>query len=263
MIFRRTDSLVLHEPKANQTAYAATDDADSASKSSKTLLYDFLQTPLTPDSPIYIKLTRATCPNQFRRATLSLLDTRANQCPSPPSFIPMFNSGNTDKMNFPQRVKNMLVYGLETYLCTVLYASFDDLVSRYVEKDMSYQRLLGEGAIWLLRYDFVFEWPRPIMPNMVLIGGINCAKKAPLPADLQEFVEGSGDDGFIVFTMGSMVSDMPMEIATLFFEAFRQLPQRVLWRYEGKVPENAPKNVKLLKWLPQNDLLAHPKARVL
>lgn len=30
---------------------------------------------------------------------------------------------------------------------------------------------------------------------------------------------------------------------------------QVLWRYIGAVPENAPKNVKLMKWLPQNDLL--------
>lgn len=47
------------------------------------------------------------------------------------------------------------------------------------------------------------------------------------PQDLEEFVEGSGDDGFIVFTLGSMVSDMPKEIAKQFFDAFRQIPQRV------------------------------------
>uniref|UniRef100_A0A3B4ASE5 UDP-glucuronosyltransferase n=1 Tax=Periophthalmus magnuspinnatus TaxID=409849 RepID=A0A3B4ASE5_9GOBI len=198
----------------------------------------------------------------FLRGLPCQLDTRANQCPSPPSFIPIYYSDNTDRMNFPQRVKNTLLYALETYLCTVMYASFDDLVSRYIDKDMTYERLLGEGAIWLLRYDFTFEWPRPIMPNMVFIGGINCAKKAPLPADLEEFVEGSGEDGFIVFTLGSMVSNMPKEIAKLFFDAFRQIPQRVLWRYEGEIPADAPKNVKVLKWLPQNDLLAHPKARV-
>lgn len=45
--------------------------------------------------------------------------------------------------------------------------------------------------------------------------------------DLAEFVEGSGDDGFIIFTLGSMVSKMPAEIAKQFLEAFRQIPQRV------------------------------------
>lgn len=45
--------------------------------------------------------------------------------------------------------------------------------------------------------------------------------------DLEEFVDGSGADGFIVFTLGSMVSNMPEEIAKQFFDAFRQIPQRV------------------------------------
>ncbi|MEQ2165768.1 UDP-glucuronosyltransferase, partial [Goodea atripinnis] len=36
------------------------------------------------------------------------------------------------------------------------------------------------------------------------------------------------DDGFIVFTLGSMVSDMPETKAKQFFDAFRQIPQRVI-----------------------------------
>ncbi|KAL4609000.1 hypothetical protein GN956_G24312 [Arapaima gigas] len=58
-----------------------------------------------------------------------------------------------------------------------------------------------------------------------------------------------------------MVSQMPEEKAQQFLEAFRQIPQRVLWRYTGPIPANLPHNVKLMKWLPQNDLLGHPKAR--
>uniref|UniRef100_A0A3Q3G2C1 UDP glucuronosyltransferase 1 family, polypeptide A1 n=1 Tax=Labrus bergylta TaxID=56723 RepID=A0A3Q3G2C1_9LABR len=174
--------------------------------------------------------------------------------PSPPSYVPAAFSGNTNIMTFPQRVKNMLMSGVESYMCRIIYSNFDDLVSRHLEEKMTYKELISYGAIWLLRYDFTFEWPKPIMPNMAFIGGINCAKKAPLP-EIKEFVDGSGDDGFIVFTLGSMVSNMPEETAKQFFEAFRQLPQRVLWRYTGVPPKDAPKNVKLMKWLPQNDLL--------
>ncbi|XP_041857090.1 UDP-glucuronosyltransferase-like [Melanotaenia boesemani] len=190
------------------------------------------------------------------------LDFHANQCPSPPSYVPLHFSGNTDHMTFPQRVKNMMMLFLESYLCKIMYQNLDDLASKRFGNGMTYSELLSHGAIWLLRYDFVLEWPRPLLPNMVLIGGINCAKKAPLPADLKEFVDGSGDDGFIVFTLGSMVSNMPEEKAKLFFDAFRQIPQRVVWRYTGALPKDVPKNVRVLKWLPQNDLLAHPNAKV-
>ncbi|KAF5894024.1 UDP-glucuronosyltransferase 1-1, partial [Clarias magur] len=198
----------------------------------------------------------------FLRGIPCGLDLEAAQCPAPPSYVPRLFLDNTDVMTFPQRVKNVLMAGFEGVLCRILFSSFDELTSRYLKKDISYRDVLGNAAIWLNRYDFSFEYPKPVMPNMVRIGGINCAKKKPLPADLEQFVEGSGDHGFIVFTLGSYVSDLPEYKAREFFEAFRQIPQRVLWRYTGPVLKDVPENVKLMKWLPQNDLLAHPKAKV-
>ncbi|XP_061647218.1 UDP-glucuronosyltransferase-like isoform X1 [Phyllopteryx taeniolatus] len=197
----------------------------------------------------------------FLRGLPCDLDSKANRCPVPLSYVPKFYSGNTDVMTFTERVKNNILALVESYLCHLMYAHFDELVSEYVEEGMTYKNLLSHGAIWLLRYDFVLEWPKPVMPNMFFIGGINCAKQQPLPADLEEFVEGSGEDGFIIFTLGSMVSKMPEEKAQQFLGAFRQIPQKVLWRYTGVELKNVPKNVKLMKWLPQNDLLAHPKAK--
>lgn len=42
----------------------------------------------------------------------------------------------------------------------------------------------------------------------------------------------------------------------MLMTVFRKLPQRVLWKYEdeGDMPE-LPSNVKLGKWLPQQDIL--------
>lgn len=112
----------------------------------------------------------------FLRGMPCGLDASASECPTPPSFVPRFMTGYTDVMSFPQRVHNMLMVILESYLCRVLYASFDELSSRYLERDITYEEILGHGAIWLLRYDFTFEYPKPLMPNMVQIGGINCKK---------------------------------------------------------------------------------------
>ncbi|XP_075896485.1 UDP-glucuronosyltransferase-like [Nelusetta ayraudi] len=190
------------------------------------------------------------------------LEMTANQVPSPLSYVPIWFSGNTDVMTFPQRVKNMLLYGLEFYYSSVMYQEYDQLVDEEIKDMSSYKELLGHRAFWLLRSDFAFDWPRPVMPNMAMIGGINCREKAPLPADLEEFVNDSGDDGFVVFSLGSAVDNIPEDRAKLFFDAFRQIPQRVLWRYTGPAPADALKNVKLMEWLPQNDLLAHPRAKV-
>lgn len=118
----------------------------------------------------------------FLRGLPCELDSRANQSPAPPSYVPVYFSGNTDIMTFPQRVKNMVMSIVETFMCGIIYSNADELVSKYLGDNMTYKDILSQAAIWLLRYDFAFEWPKPFLPNMIFIGGINCAKKAPLPA---------------------------------------------------------------------------------
>ncbi|XP_056104701.1 UDP glucuronosyltransferase 1 family, polypeptide B1 isoform X1 [Rhinichthys klamathensis goyatoka] len=189
------------------------------------------------------------------------LDSTATACPNPPSYIPRFFTHYSDRMSFRQRVLNVLVSILEPLFCRLIYWSTEDVASRFLQRDVSVVEILQSGALWLLRYDFNLEFPKPLMPNMVLIGGINCAVKRPLIKEVEEFVKGSGEHGIVVFSLGSLVSSMPKEKAAIFFEAFSMIPQRVLWRYTGEIPDNVPENVKLMKWLPQNDLLGHPKAK--
>ncbi|XP_072541460.1 UDP-glucuronosyltransferase 1A5-like isoform X4 [Salminus brasiliensis] len=189
------------------------------------------------------------------------VDSLASQCPSPASYVPQRYTFYTDQMNFWQRSVNMVRALLQPMACRHLYTKADEIASRFLQREASIVDIMSRAAVWFMRFDFAFEFPRPVMPNMVMIGGISATKPKPLPQELEEFVNGSGEHGFVVFTLGSMVSELPEVKAREFFEAFRQIPQRVLWRYTGAVPKDAPKNVKLMKWLPQNDLLAHPKAK--
>ncbi|XP_078602355.1 UDP-glucuronosyltransferase 2C1-like [Branchiostoma floridae x Branchiostoma japonicum] len=99
------------------------------------------------------------------------------------------------------------------------------------------------------------------MPNMVQVGGLNVRVVAPLTEDMEAFVQSSGDDGVIVVSFGSMVKTMSTERQEVFAAAFARLPQKVVWRYVGEKPTGLSNNTKLLAWLPQNDLLAHPKTR--
>ncbi|XP_036420199.1 LOW QUALITY PROTEIN: UDP-glucuronosyltransferase 1-6-like [Colossoma macropomum] len=189
------------------------------------------------------------------------MDATATACPDPPSYVPRFFTKNSDHMCWSERVLNVLVNMVEPVLCKVLYWLFEDLASRLMHRSVSLVEILNSGALWLLRYDFTLEFPKPLMPNMVLIGGLNCAIMRPLSPEVEEFVEGSGEHGLVVFTLGSLVPSMPTEKASIFFQAFSRIPQRVLWRYTGRVPDQVPDNVKLMEWLPQNDLLGHPKTR--
>ncbi|NXS71585.1 UD11 glucuronosyltransferase, partial [Pandion haliaetus] len=198
----------------------------------------------------------------FLRGVPCGLDFEATQCPSPPSYVPRVFTDLTDHMNFIQRrVKNLLVGYSEHLFCYLFYFKYENLASEFLHRDITILELFSKASIWLMRYDFVFEYPRPIMPNMVYVGGINCEQKKPLSKEFEAIVNASGEHGIIVFSLGSMVSEIPMKKATEIADALASVPQTVLWRYTGEVPPNLPKNVKLVKWLPQNDLLAHPKTR--
>ncbi|XP_034559533.1 UDP-glucuronosyltransferase-like [Notolabrus celidotus] len=217
-----------------------------------------LTDPVVPTGALIARKLGLPIVNVLRGIPCSL-DMKAAGCPSPPSYVPRFFTGYTDKMNFKERTFNTMVALLEPLFCRLLYWRFDNIAHQFLGEKVGMAEVLSESAIWLLRFDFTLELPRPLMPNMVLIGGINCNVRNPLPKDLESWV--SGKDGFIVFTLGSMVSDMPEETTSIFLEAFRQIPQKVIWRYGGKVPDNVPDNVKMMHWVPQNDLLAQPGVR--
>ncbi|KAF3698999.1 UDP-glucuronosyltransferase 1-1 [Channa argus] len=217
-----------------------------------------LTDPMVPTGSIVARKLGLPTINLLRGIPCSL-DMKAAGCPSPPSYVPRFFTGYTHKMNFMERLVNTLVAWLEPLLCRLLYWNFDHIAYQFLEQKEGIAEVLSHSDIWLMRFDFTLDFPRPLMPNFVLVGGINCNVRNPLPEDLESWV--SGEHGFVVFTLGSLVSDMPEETSSVFLEAFKQIPQKVIWRYTGQVPDNVPDNVKIMNWVPQNDLLAHPGAR--
>ncbi|XP_057234648.1 UDP-glucuronosyltransferase 1A1-like isoform X6 [Malurus melanocephalus] len=188
------------------------------------------------------------------------LEYQATQCPNPPSYVPRVFTDLADRMTFPQRVKNLLFEIPNFFLCDIVFNPYAKLASEFLQREVTVPDLLRQASIWLMKLDFVLHYPKPLMPNMVLISGVNCAYKKQ-NQEFEAVVNASGEHGIVVFSLGSMVSEIPMKKAMEIAEALGTVPQTVLWRYTGKAPPNLPKNVKLVKWLPQNDLLAHPKTR--
>ena len=78
--------------------------------------------------------------------------------------------------------------------------------------------------------------------------------------ELQTLADGA-DEGFIVFTLGSAipVSSMPENLVKMFAKVFARIPQQVFWKWEqsSTLMENLSHNVKIVKWLPQQDLLGN------
>lgn len=64
-------------------------------------------------------------------------------------------------------------------------------------------------------------------------------------------------------SLGSNVqsSDLSEEKLSIFLNKFKSIKQRIIWKFETDLP-NKPDNVIIGKWLPQNDILAHPNVKV-
>ncbi|EFB20645.1 hypothetical protein PANDA_006369, partial [Ailuropoda melanoleuca] len=116
----------------------------------------------------------------FLRAVPCDLDFEGTQCPNPSSYIPRLLTKNSDHMTFLQRVKNVLYPLALKYICHVSFAPYASLASEVLQREVSVVDIFRFASMWLFRGDFILDYPRPIMPNMVFIGGINCANRKPL-----------------------------------------------------------------------------------
>ncbi|XP_066283174.1 UDP-glucuronosyltransferase 2C1-like [Branchiostoma lanceolatum] len=196
------------------------------------------------------------------RGDPNCLDEKATGVPLPLSYVPFLGTNFTDDMSFIQRLQNVVLSSLFPMKARWDVSSkYDELVRTYVSENETIQSVTSRTDLWLYRTDNVLDFPRPSMPNMVQVGGLNIRAVNPLTEDMEAFVQSAGDDGVIVVSFGSMVKTMSTERRDVLAAAFARLRQKVVWRYVGEKPTGLGNNTKLLAWLPQNDLLAHPKTR--
>ncbi|KAK3860902.1 hypothetical protein Pcinc_033082 [Petrolisthes cinctipes] len=118
-------------------------------------------------------------------------------------------------------------------------------------------------SLALINTHFTISKTMPVLPSEVEVGTMHCRPAQPLPQDLETWISGAGPEGVIYFSLGSVAkgSSMPTEYRDAFIEAFRRLPHRVIWKYEGEL-KGVSDNVLIQKWLPQQDILAHNKVKV-
>uniref|UniRef100_A0A2K5UZX6 UDP-glucuronosyltransferase n=1 Tax=Macaca fascicularis TaxID=9541 RepID=A0A2K5UZX6_MACFA len=180
----------------------------------------------------------------------------------PPSYVPVVMSELSDQMTFMERVKNMIyMLSFDFYFQMYDMKKWDQFYSEVLGRPTTLSETIGKADIWLIRNSWNFQFPHPLLPNVDFVGGLHCKPAKPLPKEMEEFVQSSGENGVVVFSLGSMISNMSEERANMIASALAQIPQKVLWKFDGKKPNTLGSNTRLYKWLPQNDLLGHPKTK--
>ncbi|XP_018024289.1 UDP-glucosyltransferase 2-like [Hyalella azteca] len=182
----------------------------------------------------------------------------------PPSVVPSILMPYDEYMSFYERCMNLLdLWNYYHGLMKSWYECESSFLENYFPGIGDISRFYGQASLTLINGHHALDNPVPLLPNQVEIGTLNAHTPEPLPQDLEEFVASSGDHGVIYFSLGSFArsSDIPARAKMEFVEAFRRLPQKIIWKYEAD-DLDLPPNVLTRPWLPQQDILGHPKTRV-
>lgn len=172
-------------------------------------------------------------------------------------------------MNFQQRMQNFASTLGFNALSIFLNHKYNKFYDRLWSKDKSmptFAQAKRNVSLAFCNGHGISEGPiRPNVPGVIEIGGIQVKSKPdPLPEDIKEFLE-KGKHGAILFSLGSNLKGehIQPEVIKTIFKGLSSLKQQVIWKWED--PKNTPgksANILYKKWLPQDDILAHPKLKL-
>ncbi|KAH8246346.1 hypothetical protein KR038_001224 [Drosophila bunnanda] len=172
-------------------------------------------------------------------------------------------------MNFQQRAQNFVsslaFNGLNVYLNT----KYQKFYTRLWGKDKSmptFEQAKKNVSLAFCNGHAISEGPiRPNVPAIIEIGGIQVKNKPdPLPEDIKDFLD-NAKHGAILFSLGSNLKaeHFKSDVVTNIFKGLSGLKQKVIWKWDDldNIPGKA-SNILYKKWLPQDDILAHPKIKL-
>ncbi|XP_069686783.1 UDP-glycosyltransferase UGT5-like [Periplaneta americana] len=186
--------------------------------------------------------------------------------PTNPAYIPNVILPHTDHKTFWEKVSSVWysIWFRWLWHGTVL-PSHDAIARQQFGDSMPYIGDIEKNvSLLILTLDSLSLYTRPNVPAIVEIRALHLQQPKPLPQDLQEFLDGASE-GVIYFSLGSNVKSekMSSEKRQIFLDAFSELLYlRVLWKWEGDELPGQPRNVKVAKWLPQQDVLSHPNIKL-
>ena len=188
--------------------------------------------------------------------------TRTMGLPALPSYHPIPGGLQlSDRMTFPQRLLSTFMFIFEHYIGHYLFFNNPvGMISKYgsESQDIPFCSLGRNSRMWLIQQLQPLDWPKVSLPHVVNIGPLSMRSSKKLPHHLQSWIDLDSKSGLIVFSFGTLNSKLPYWLMSKFLNAFSQLESKVIGRYTGEGCNTTAKNVKMLPWIPQNDLLGHP-----
>jgi len=179
------------------------------------------------------------------------------------AYVPQIGSRLSAKMDFGERIHNHIVGLVHWYVdgfvnqkaSEALRAKIGGVAPTSTESLAKVGILIAQGS-WAL------EFPRPVPPALKVVGPILSTQAKELPADLEAYVSGA-KNGVLLVSFGTTCTTT-REMVDKMVVAFEKLDMSVVWKLPKHIKADTltlPANVKVVEWMPQNDLLGHSNVK--
>jgi hypothetical protein len=179
--------------------------------------------------------------------------------PAPASYVPSKGGVVTKHMNFWQRLQNLLTVCFFNLIMEFHHLPTQrEIFKKYISKDVDLDDVLYNTSLMLTNSHVSVSDAVPLVPSVIEIGGFHVNPSKKLPANLQNYLD-EAEEGVVLFSLGSTLKskDLTPRVIDSMLKAFSKIKQKVLWKFEADLSE-LPENVKIMKWLPQQDILGEP-----
>ncbi|XP_072401507.1 UDP-glucosyltransferase 2-like [Diabrotica undecimpunctata] len=166
-------------------------------------------------------------------------------------------------LNFEQRLSSTLYWLYNSFYKQSSWDRMDDaLLKKHFGPLAPLKEIVRNVSVVLVNSHHVFS-SKPMGPGFIRIGGgLHVSQKNELPKDIKTFLD-SAVEGLIYFSLGTNVRSRNIQhnILNKFLNVFGHLPYKILWKLDADIPD-IPTNVKIFKWVPQQDVLKHKNVKL-
>ena len=185
----------------------------------------------------------------------------AQRVPALPSFVPVVATSYTQEMSFLERCTNFMMLAVVSAARFPEFLRADNTWARYLpgHPPVPNNALWGQAEFILYNRDHMMGYPEPKLPNGIDVGGLTLQPPKKLSENFLKILD-STELPVVVVSFGSNMDLFPSKFVQKVNDAFKSLDYTFLFRCSND--HSFSPNVKTFRWLPQNDLLAHPKVKL-
>uniref|UniRef100_A0A914V172 glucuronosyltransferase n=1 Tax=Plectus sambesii TaxID=2011161 RepID=A0A914V172_9BILA len=191
--------------------------------------------------------------------------------PEPLSYVPASAEADlSDRMTYSQRCQNILIASISLAFHYYMATTTTNMFRRNFGADFPHlDKIAGDSALIFVNSEEFLDFPRPILHKTVYVGGLGLKESKPLDEKYEKLMN-IGRKGTVLVSLGSIVktSGMPMPLKEQLFAAFTHFPDYYfLFKIDkadsvSKELAKGAKNVQVVEWMPQVDLLGHKNMKV-